>query len=113
VSDVSRAMLNTALCIILLLLVPGLWGQESPTSQATLVFASGTPVKLQLAETISSAHARKNDPLEFVVVEDVTVKGLTLIRAGAEAQGCGLRRLSSKASAAQPVLYKPRRKFYR
>ncbi len=75
------------LSIIRLLLVHGLWGQESSASQAKLVLASGTPVKLQLAQTISSAHAHKNDPLKFVVVEDVTVKGLTLIRAGAEAKG--------------------------
>jgi LssY C-terminus len=87
VPNVSCAMPNATLSIILLLLVHGLWGQQSSASQATLVLASGTPVKLQLAQTISSAHARKNDPLEFVVVEDVTVKGLTVIRAGAEAKG--------------------------
>ena len=85
--DVSRAMLNTALCIIFLLLVSGLWGQESPTSRATLVIASGTPVKLQLAETISSAHAHKGDPLQFVSSEDVTVRGFTVVHAGAEAEG--------------------------
>jgi hypothetical protein len=87
VPDVSRAMLNTALCIIFLLLVSGLWGQESPTSRATLVIASGTPVKLQLAETISSAHAHKGDPLQFVSSEDVTVRGFTVVHAGAEAEG--------------------------
>ncbi len=48
---------------------------------------SGTPVRLQLAQTISSSHARENDPLDFVVTEDVTVGGLLVIRAGARAEG--------------------------
>ena len=56
-------------------------------SSAELVVASGTPVKLQLAQTISSAHARSGDRLDFVVVEDVTVAGLTVIRAETIASG--------------------------
>jgi hypothetical protein len=48
---------------------------------------SGTPVQLQLAETISSRHAHKGDRLQFVVVKDVEVDGFTVIRAGAPAEG--------------------------
>jgi hypothetical protein len=62
-------------------------GPGVATSRATLVIASGTPVKLQLAETISSAHAHKGDPLQFVASEDVTVRGFTVVHAGAEAEG--------------------------
>ncbi len=47
----------------------------------------GTPVKLQLAQTVSSAHSHKGDCLDFVVVKDVEVGGFTVIRAGAEAKG--------------------------
>lgn len=44
-------------------------------------------MKLQVAQTISSAHANKNDRLDFVVVDDVEVGGFTVIRAGAAAEG--------------------------
>ena len=56
-------------------------------SSAGLVIADGTPVKLQLKQTISSAHARKGDRLDFVVTEDVTVGGFTVIPAGTQASG--------------------------
>ena len=84
----SRAVhLATALYSILFLLAHGLFGQDLPTSPAHLVMEIGTPVKLQLMQTISSAHARKGDLLEFVVVKDVDVAGFTVIRAGAKAEG--------------------------
>jgi len=60
-------------------------------SSAELVIASGTPVKLQLAQTVSSAHARNGDRLDFEVVEDVTAAGLTVIRAGTIASGCVIK----------------------
>jgi hypothetical protein len=47
----------------------------------------GTPVQLRLDETVSSAHARKGDRVEFVVREDVNQDGFTVIRAGAKAWG--------------------------
>ena len=56
----SRAVhVATALYALLFLLAHGLFGQELPTSQANLVMEIGTPVKLQLMQTISSGHARK------------------------------------------------------
>ncbi len=58
---------------------------------ATLVLADGTPVALQLDETISSAHARVGDQLSFVVVRDVTVQGFTVIPAGSKASGSLVR----------------------
>src|SRR5271157_5871606 len=71
----------------LLLLPPALFGEELPASPPNLVMASGTPVELQLAETISSAHAHKGDHLGFVVTKDVEVGGFTVIHAGAPAGG--------------------------
>jgi hypothetical protein len=74
--------------LLLLLLLPhGLFGQGLPASPAKLLMESGTPVKLQFAQTISSAHAHKRDRLDFVVVKDVAVGGFTVIRAGAPAEG--------------------------
>ncbi len=60
-----------------------LWAQ----SPETLVLADGTPVSLQLEETVSSAHARVGDPLSFIVVDDVTINGFTVIPAGSKATG--------------------------
>ena len=45
------------------------------------------PFKLQLAESVSSAHARVGDLLDFVVVRDVSIDGFTVISAGAVASG--------------------------
>ena len=75
----------------LLLLPQGLFGQGRPAGAAKLVIESGTPVRLQLARTISSAHAHKGDRLDFVVVKDVEVGGFTVIRAGAQAEGPVIR----------------------
>jgi hypothetical protein len=84
----SRAPQLLPLVYILLLLLPhGLFGQELHVSPGELVLESGTPVKLQLAQTISSAHAHKNDHLAFVVADDVAVGGFTVIQAGALAEG--------------------------
>ena len=69
----------------------GLYGQELSHSTATLVLKSGTPVNLQVDQTISSAHANKNDRLAFVVVNDVQIGGFTVIQAGAKAEGSVVR----------------------
>jgi hypothetical protein len=74
-------------CAFVSLLPQKLSAQEFAASPATRVMESGTPVKLQLTQTISSAHARKGDRLAFVVEKDVDVNGYTVIRAGAPAEG--------------------------
>jgi LssY C-terminus len=78
---------TTLLFALLFLLAHGLSGQGLSPSPADLVIEGGTPVNLQLTQTISSAHVHKNDPLDFVVVEDVAVGGFTVISAGARAGG--------------------------
>jgi hypothetical protein len=70
-----------------LLLPQEILSEELPASPPKLLMGSGTPVQLQLAETISSAHVHKGDRLKFVVVKDVEVGGFTVIRAGAPAEG--------------------------
>jgi hypothetical protein len=65
----------------------GSFAQALPRSSAKLVIADGTPVKLQLDQTISSAHARTGDRLDFVVTGNVTIGGFTVIRAGTIASG--------------------------
>jgi LssY C-terminus len=61
--------------------------QEISSAPATLTIPDGTPVKLRLAESVSSAHARVGDLLDFTVVRDVNVGGFTVIPAGTEARG--------------------------
>jgi hypothetical protein len=73
--------------LFLFLLTPGSWSQELHESPSRMVIPDGTPVKLQMVRTISSAHARKGDRLDFVVVKDVTVGGFTIIQAGTIASG--------------------------
>ncbi|HEX5413897.1 MAG TPA: LssY C-terminal domain-containing protein [Terriglobia bacterium] len=65
----------------------GSFARKLPPSSAKPLIADGTPVKLQLAQTISSAHARLGDRLEFVVVEDVVAGGFLVIPAGTIARG--------------------------
>jgi hypothetical protein len=77
--------------IVLLLLAHGLIGQGSPASLPALLMKSGTPVHLELEQTISSAHAHQSDRLEFSVVKDVVVGGFTVIRTGALAKGSVVR----------------------
>jgi len=79
--------LTLPLYMLLLLLAPGLFCQGLPVSPSVLLMKSGTPVELRLAETISSAHAHKGDRLEFEVVQDVAIRGFTLIRSGSRAKG--------------------------
>src|SRR6201984_3038978 len=65
----------------------GLFGQASPTIPTGLLLEHNTPVKLQFAQTISSAQVRKGDRLNFVVVSEIAVGGFTLISAGTAAAG--------------------------
>jgi hypothetical protein len=76
---------------VFLILPCGCYAQAPIPSSGALVIAGGTPVKLQLAQTISSAHAHRGDRVDFVVVEDVTVGGLPVIRAGSIAWGSVLK----------------------
>jgi hypothetical protein len=77
----------TALFVFLFSLPHGLFSQSLAVGSARLVIPDHTPVKLRLAQTISSAHARSGERLDFIVAKDVTVGGLTIIRAGAVARG--------------------------
>ena len=68
-------------------LVPCASAQKISAIPARLIIPDGTPIKLQLVESVSSAHARPGDHLDFVVVRDVNVEGLTVIPAGTVAGG--------------------------
>jgi hypothetical protein len=84
-------LLAPAAYVLLLLLPLDLSGQGTPLGSTKLLLESGTPVKLQLAQTISSAHAHSSDHLDFVVAKDVEIEGFTVISAGAKAEGSVIR----------------------
>ncbi len=75
-------------CVLLaIFLLSSASAQEISATPARLLIPLGTPVKLQLVDSVSSAHARPGDPLDFVVVRDVSVEGRTVISAGSVASG--------------------------
>ena len=84
----SLYLRNVPACILLsTLLMPCVSAQEMSTVPARLTIPDGTPIQLQLSESVSSAHARVGDLLDFVVVRDVSVEGFTVVRAGTVASG--------------------------
>jgi hypothetical protein len=58
---------------------------QRPPQPHTLM--DGTPVKLRLSETMSSANAKVGQEVPFEVVEDVTVDGVVVLPKGATAIG--------------------------
>lgn len=52
-----------------------------------IVLQDGTPVRLQLTESISSDVAKLNDPVKLLVVDDVVVDGRALIEKGTLGSG--------------------------
>ena len=76
-----------AYILLVLFLMPCASAQEVSAIPAGLTIPDGTPIKLRLAQTVSSGHARTGDPLDFVVVRDVSVGGFTIIPAGTVARG--------------------------
>jgi len=76
-----------AYILVGMFLVPCVPAQEMSAIPVRLIIPDRTPIKLQLAESVSSAHARPGDRLDFVVVRDVSVEGFNVIPAGTVASG--------------------------
>ncbi len=76
-----------AYILLTMFLMPWASAQELSAVPATLTIPDGTPITLGLAESVSSAHARVGDQLDFVVVRDVSIGGFTVIPAGTVAHG--------------------------
>jgi hypothetical protein len=73
--------------LLTMFLMPCVSAQDMTGIPARLIVPDGTPIKLRLAESVSSAHARIGDLLDFIVVRDVSLGGLTVIPAGTRARG--------------------------
>jgi len=72
--------------LLAMLLAPFGPAQEMSSVPARITIPDGTPVKLQLAESISSARAHVGDDVRLNVVRDVSLEGLTVIPAGTMAR---------------------------
>ncbi len=72
-----------AILLAVLMTHPGLAAEQ--TAPAKFVLEDGTPVKLVLAETISSADERVGNVVSFEVVEDVRVGDVVVIPRGSTA----------------------------
>lgn len=63
--------------------------QQQPTanSASPFILQDGTPVRLRLSQTVSSADAHVNDRVEFEVLEDVLVGNTVVVPKGSTALG--------------------------
>lgn len=90
----TTALVFRSLCALLLVLQTTTFSaaegrQQQLTASPTppFVLQDGTPVKLRLSQTVSSADAHVNDRVEFEVLEDVTVNNTVVIPKGSAALG--------------------------
>jgi hypothetical protein len=75
------------LALFLLLALPFSCYAVPQSTQSRFILEDGTPVKLVLAETISSASQHKGNLVLFSVAEEVKVGGVIVIPKGANAWG--------------------------
>jgi hypothetical protein len=85
-------VLRRILCSLLLVFQTAAFsvaeGQQPVASESRpFVLEDGTPIKLRLSQTVSSADAHVNDRVEFEVLEDVLVGDVVVIPKGAAALG--------------------------
>ena len=60
---------------------------KAKNSAAGFTLLNGTPIRLKLNKSISSASAHVSDPVELEVVEEIAVDGIPVIPKGAQAIG--------------------------
>src|SRR3984893_17009948 len=77
--------MKTKLLTIILIGVLAIPTFATPQTATKFVLEDGTPIKLVLGETISSADERVGNLVNFEVVEDVMVNGVVVIPRGSNA----------------------------
>lgn len=60
--------------------------QAQQASQPNMLL-DGTPIKLRLSQTVSSATAKTGDEIPFEVMDDIQVNGITVLKKGSTAIG--------------------------
>src|SRR5215471_11391069 len=61
--------------------------QETPTAPKKVVLVEGTEVTLRMAQDLSSGTARRGEPIELTLAEDLRVGHVLVAKAGARALG--------------------------
>lgn len=74
------------LCLVSLFLLHGL-AIGTSRIEDEIVVAEGTAVKVVTTAEITSKKAKPNDPVGFIVDEDVVINGQVVVRKGTEATG--------------------------
>jgi hypothetical protein len=74
------------LCLLSLFLLHGL-AIGTSRIEDEIVVSEGTAVKVVTAAEITSKKAKPNDPVAFIVDEDVVINGQVVVRKGTEATG--------------------------
>jgi hypothetical protein len=60
---------------------------QTPATSGTIRLEDGTPVRLRLQRTLSSADAHVNDQIDFEVLDEIKVNGIVVIPKGGVAWG--------------------------
>src|SRR5208282_4280770 len=60
---------------------------QTPAPQIRFELGDGTPVRLRLAQTVSSATAKENDTVSFEVLHELKVGNVVVITTGGAAWG--------------------------
>ncbi len=74
------------MCLILFL-VTVIWGDARLAAQPLLTLQAGTPLRLAVDRTLSSATVRPGDPVGFLVMESLILDGVEVISKGATLSG--------------------------
>jgi hypothetical protein len=72
---------------------------EAKPTPENLTLHDGTPVRLRLSRNLSSADAKTGETVDFEVLEDVTVDGMTVVTRGESAMGTVTRAEHKKRMA--------------
>jgi len=72
-------------CAVISAMLSTAFAQSKPASG--FILQDGTPVKLRINRTISSADARTGDEVDFEVLEELRVNGVLIIAKGGTAMG--------------------------
>lgn len=76
---------------------PALAAADAPAERRSPnILQDGTPMKLRLVNKLDSHNAKDGDEIQFDVVNDVVVGGVTVLRRGAAATGVVTQAASSK-----------------
>ena len=78
------------LCSFLLvsqICLPSGVASQQPTAVKPFVLEDGTPVRIRISQTVSSADAHVNDRVEFEVLEDLKVQDIVVVPKGGIAWG--------------------------